>query len=98
MTFFSTSAPTWAPTPSLQVRPSAQPWWHSEPGEAFEWLVRNFALNHLGTAQARREAVGAACGIVSFTSGLDTVNRIDRQGAATVPLTTLDAACDSRAP
>lgn len=69
-----------------------------EPGEAFEWLVRNFALNHLGNAQARREAVGASSGTVPFTSGLDTVNRIDRDGAATVPLTTLDAACGGQAP
>jgi FkbM family methyltransferase len=69
-----------------------------EPGEAFEWLVRNFALNNLGNAQARREAVGANSGTVSFTSGLDTVNRIDRNGAAIVPLTTLDAACGGQAP
>jgi FkbM family methyltransferase len=69
-----------------------------EPGEAFEWLDRNFQLNRLTTAQAVREAVGATTGRVSFTSGLDTVNRIDRNGAATVSLTTLDAACACRAP
>jgi FkbM family methyltransferase len=69
-----------------------------EPGEGFEWLVRNFALNHLEHAQARREAVGAKSGTVSFTCGLDTVNRIDHNGAVTVPLTTLDAACADQAP
>jgi FkbM family methyltransferase len=69
-----------------------------EPGEAFEWLVRNFELNHLSNARARREAVGASFGTAPFTSGMDTVNRIDRNGAATVPLTTLDAVCGAQAP
>jgi FkbM family methyltransferase len=69
-----------------------------EPGEAFPWLVRNLELNSLRTAQARRAAVGATGGEVAFTSGSDTMNRIDPAGAVTVPLTTLDAACRERAP
>src|SRR5262249_48606092 len=52
-----------------------------EPGEAFPWLVRNLELNNLRKAQARHMAVGAANGIVSFTSGKDTMNRIDPNGA-----------------
>ena len=69
-----------------------------EPGEAFPWLVRNLELNSLTRAQARRTAVGTTNGMVSFTSGEDTMNRIDPDGAITVPITTLDAACCERAP
>jgi FkbM family methyltransferase len=69
-----------------------------EPGEAFPWLVRNLQLNGLRKAQARRTAVGAASGTVAFTTGADTMNRIDPGGAVTVPVTTLDAACSERAP
>jgi len=69
-----------------------------EPGEAFPWLVRNLELNGLTSALARRIAVGATNGIVSFTSGRDTMNRIDPCGAVTVTITTLDAACCERAP
>jgi hypothetical protein len=47
----------------------------------------------LSGVEARREAVGASVGSVPFTAGLDTINRIDPKGAATVPITTLDAAC-----
>ena len=66
-----------------------------EPGEeAFAWLKRNVELNgKTSRVDARCEAVGAKPGIVSFTSGLDTVNRIDPNGSASVPITTLDAAC-----
>jgi FkbM family methyltransferase len=69
-----------------------------EPGEAFPWLVRNFELNGLRTARARHVAVGSTSGRVAFTVGADTMNRIDPAGAATVPLTTLNAACPERAP
>lgn len=44
-----------------------------EPGEAFRWLVRNLQLNELRKAQARRTAVGAACGTVAFTAGARAV-------------------------
>ena len=69
-----------------------------EPGEAFPWLVRNLELNGLTRALARRIAVGATNGIVSFTYGEDTMNRIDPRGAVAVAITTLDAACRERAP
>src|SRR5262249_33769575 len=69
-----------------------------EPGEAFPWLVRNLELNGLKNAQARCTAVGAANGTVSFTSGRDTMNRVDPGGGVAVPITTLDAACRERAP
>jgi len=66
-----------------------------EPGEsAFAWLMRNIELNGVaGRVEARREAVGANSGIMSFTVGLDTVNHIDPDGAASVPITMLDMAC-----
>jgi FkbM family methyltransferase len=69
-----------------------------EPGEAFPWLVRNLELNDLRSVDARREAVGATEGRVQFTSGLDTMNRINPTSSNSVPLTTLDAACHSRIP
>jgi FkbM family methyltransferase len=69
-----------------------------EPGEAFPWLVRNLELNRLTRAQAQRTAVGATNGIVSFTSGEDTMNHIDPRGPVTVPITTLDATCRERVP
>ena len=69
-----------------------------EPGEAFLWLVRNLKLNGLGKDQARCTAVGATNGTASFTSGKDTMNRIDSDGVRTVPITTLDVACRERAP
>jgi FkbM family methyltransferase len=70
-----------------------------EPGdEAFVWLTRNLKLNEAShRVEARREAVGDKLGVVCFTSGLDTVNRIDADGTASVPITTLDIAC-SRVP
>jgi FkbM family methyltransferase len=70
-----------------------------EPGdEAFGWLTRNIELNEIASrVEARHEAVGATSGIVSFTSGLDTVNRIDPMGKDSVPITTLNAVC-SRIP
>jgi FkbM family methyltransferase len=66
-----------------------------EPGkEAFVWLTRNVELNEAASrVDARHEAVGARCGMVPFTSGLDTMNRIDPNGLASVPITTLDTAC-----
>jgi len=71
-----------------------------EPGdEAFAWLVRNIELNGASErVEARCEAVGAAAGSTSFTSGLDTVNRIDPHGSVTVAVTTIDAACENRCP
>jgi FkbM family methyltransferase len=69
-----------------------------EPGEAFPWLLRNLQLNGLDRVDARREAVGSAVGTVSFTSGLDTMNRMDPKGDSTVPITTLDAACSCHRP
>jgi FkbM family methyltransferase len=63
--------------------------------EAFLWLSRNIELNRVSDrVEARREAVGATVGSVSFTSGLDTVNHIDVNGAVSVPITTLDKVCN----
>jgi FkbM family methyltransferase len=67
--------------------------------ETFAWLVRNIELNAVSErVEALCEAVGAVPGTVSFTSGLDTVNRIDPQGSVTVPITTIDAMCARRTP
>jgi FkbM family methyltransferase len=61
-------------------------------GEAFAWLVRNIELNAVSErVEARCEAAGASAGAASFTSGLDTINRIDPQGSVSVPVTTVDA-------
>jgi FkbM family methyltransferase len=67
-----------------------------EPGdEAFVWLIRNLNLNEVShRVEARREAVGARKGVVSFTSGLDTVNHIDADGTVSVSITTLDISCN----
>jgi len=67
-----------------------------EPGdEAFVWLIRNLNLNEVSDrVDARREAVGARMGVVSFTSGLDTVNHIDTDGTVSVSITTLDISCN----
>jgi FkbM family methyltransferase len=68
-------------------------------GEAFAWLVRNIELNGVSErVEARCEAAGASAGTASFTSGLDTINRIDPQGSVTVPVTTVDALCGRRNP
>jgi len=66
--------------------------------EAFSWLILNLDLNKISEhVEARREAVGAKVGTVSFTSGLDTTNRIDANGTISLPITMLDLAC-SRVP
>ena len=66
--------------------------------ETLRWLILNLDLNKISDhVEARREAVGAKVGTVSFTSGLDTCNRIDANGAVSVPITMLDLAC-SRVP
>lgn len=71
-----------------------------EPGEeAFAWLVRNIELNAVSErVEARCEAVGAVRGNVSFTSGLDTLNRIDSEGSVSVPVTTIDTVCAHHKP
>jgi FkbM family methyltransferase len=62
--------------------------------ETFSWLILNLDLNKISDhVEARREAVGAKVGTVSFTSGLDCWNRIDASGTVSVPITTLDLAC-----
>ncbi len=60
-------------------------------GAAFGWLKRNIAINNLTNVEARQEAVGASIGQARFSSGLDTLNRIDPDGPAIVPMTTLDS-------
>lgn len=66
---------------------------------ARERLTENLALNGLSNVVVRCEAVGAAVGEAELTQGLDTTNRIVRQGdqvpSRRVPITTLEAACAS---
>jgi FkbM family methyltransferase len=62
-----------------------------EPGERYVDLVRNMAINHI-PADCRRDAVGSAPGILSFTVGLDAVNRAAMEGESSVevPVVRLD--------
>jgi FkbM family methyltransferase len=68
-----------------------------EPAEdTFALLMENVALNgySINTIQA---AAGAACGIASFTSGLDSVNRLDPRGSVQARVVTVDSLIGDRA-
>ncbi len=81
-----------------------------EPAEdTFRWLSRNIAVNGIGDfVRARREAVGAECGSVSFTQQLDSVNHVataqSERGmlvaavTASVRMVTLDEALGEETP
>jgi FkbM family methyltransferase len=61
-----------------------------EPAEdTFALLVENVALNGY-PIQAIQAAAGAVCGVASFTSGLDCVNRLDPRGSVGSPLVLTD--------
>lgn len=75
-----------------------------EPAQsAFETLAANVSLNGLSERViARRAAVGAEEGNVSFTSSLDAMNHVASPGenavTQTVPMTTLDRALEGTRP
>jgi len=67
-----------------------------EPAEdTFALLLENVALNDylIRTFQA---AAGATCGSVRFTSGRDTVNRMDPEGSVETTMLTIDSVIESR--
>ncbi|MHB8318888.1 MAG: FkbM family methyltransferase [Acidimicrobiales bacterium] len=59
-------------------------------------LRENVALNGFNTVEVIQAAAGAVPGSVRYTSGLDSVNRIDSTGAVEVEMVTLDQLIGSR--
>jgi FkbM family methyltransferase len=67
-----------------------------EPAEdTFGLLRENIALNGY-PVNAIQAAAGAVCGTVRFTSGQDTVNRMDPEGVAETPMVTIDSVIEDR--
>lgn len=67
-----------------------------EPAEdTFGLLRENIALNGY-SVKAIRAAAGAACGTVRFTSGQDTVNRMDPKGMVETAMITIDSVIEDR--
>lgn len=70
--------------------------------DTFAALTRNIALNRVGDlVDSREAALGSQVGSVSFTVGLDTLNRIATEAAGparTVAMDTLDHALNDLAP
>lgn len=69
----------------------------------FAGLVDNIALNALGKrAELRCCGISASPGTLTFTAGLDTMNRVARAedcgATVSVPVTTLDELCGARTP
>ena len=61
-----------------------------------ELLRENVALNGYDHVEVVEAAVGARDGVVRFTSGLDSVNRMDDRGGASVAMVTLDSIIGDR--
>ncbi|MCL5445113.1 MAG: FkbM family methyltransferase [Actinobacteria bacterium] len=59
-------------------------------------LRENIELNGFNTVEVVQAAAGAVPGSVRYTSGLDSVNRIDSTGAVEVEMVTLDQLIGSR--
>ena len=67
-----------------------------EPAEdTYSLLRENLALNGY-PVRAIQAAAGAACGTVGFTSGQDTVNRMDPEGVAETTMVTIDSVIGDR--
>jgi FkbM family methyltransferase len=67
-----------------------------EPAEdTFGLLRENVALNGY-PVRAIQAAAGAVCGTVRFTSGQDTVNRMDPGGVAETTMVTIDSVVEDR--
>ncbi len=70
-----------------------------EPGEALPALHDNIRLNALQQRiEVHEAAVAATDGAVRFTTGRDTMNKIDESGDASVPSVRLDSVLASRTP
>jgi FkbM family methyltransferase len=63
--------------------------------DTFALLSENIALNDYPVT-AMQAAAGAACGTARFTSGRDTVNRVDPNGDAETPTVTIDSVIADR--
>jgi FkbM family methyltransferase len=62
--------------------------------ESADWMRGIIEHNRVqDRVRVLRCAVGGEHGIVAFTTGLDTMNRVDDSGQRAVPMTTLDAEC-----
>jgi FkbM family methyltransferase len=67
-----------------------------EPAEdTFALLMENVALNGY-PVRSLRAAAGAACGTARFTSGQDSVNRLDPAGAVEIAVVTIDSIIANR--
>lgn len=64
--------------------------------DTFSLLTENIALNGYAV-EAIRAAAGAECGTARFTSGLDSVNRLDPAGRAETAVVTIDSIVGDRA-
>jgi FkbM family methyltransferase len=63
--------------------------------DACALLLENIALNGY-SVKAIQAAAGAICGTVRFTSGRDTVNRIDPDGSVETTMVTIDSIIENR--
>ena len=64
--------------------------------DTVELLRENVALNGYDDVEVVEAAAGAAASTVQFTSGLDSVNRVDDHGGASVTMVTLDSIIGDR--
>lgn len=63
--------------------------------DTFDLLRENIALNDYAMT-AIQAAAGATCGTARFTSGQDTVNRMDPEGSVEARMVTIDSVIENR--